>query len=272
MPVLTLDHRPQSLGEWVGGLWRHRGVLVALARQDFRVRYKRASLGVLWSVAVPLFQTTVMVFIFSRVGRFGSGGAFSYAGFVLAGMVPWLYASTSITSSTTTIVDGSSLTDKVWFPRAVLALVPPAANLVTLAISAVILVVALPIVGEPLRPRLLLIIPSAGLVVAFCVALGLLLGALYVYFRDLKFMVQAVMLAWFYVTPIVYPAGALRTAGPWLDFNPLTGIAGLFQHAAVGAPMPSHRALVVSLATTLVVLVVAVVTHRRHDRLFVDLL
>ena len=71
-------------------------LLLALAQKDFRVRYKRASLGVIWSVALPLFQSAVMVFIFSRVGRFGDDLGFSYAGFVLAGMVPWLYLSSSI--------------------------------------------------------------------------------------------------------------------------------------------------------------------------------
>ena len=113
VPVLTLDDRPASLREWLGSLWRHRVVLLALAGKDFRVRYKRASLGILWSVAVPLFQTAIMVFIFSRVGNFGTGSSYSYAGFVLAGMVPWLYVSTSIPSSTTAIVEGATLTDKV---------------------------------------------------------------------------------------------------------------------------------------------------------------
>lgn len=270
--TLTLDHRPERLREWLGGLWHHRSVLVALAGKDFRVRYKRASLGILWSVAVPLFQTAIMVFVFSRVGGFGTGSSYSYAGFVLAGMVPWLYVSTSIPSSTTAIVEGSTLTDKVWFPRAVLALVPAVANLVTLAISVAILVIALPVLGQPVTPRIVLLIPAVALVTVFCAAVGLLLGALYVYFRDLKFVVQAGILAWFYVTPIVYPASALRDAGPWLDFNPLTGIVGLFQHAAVGAAVPSQRALLVSLVTTVVVLVAAIATHRRHDRLFVDLL
>jgi ABC-type polysaccharide/polyol phosphate export permease len=80
------------------------------------------------------------------------------------------------------------------------------------------------------------------------------------------------VLVWLYVTPIVYPPAALRSAGRWLDFNPLTGVVGLFQRAAVDAPVPSTRALVVSVITTIVLAIVAVVGHRRHDRLFVDLL
>jgi ABC-type polysaccharide/polyol phosphate export permease len=271
-PVLQLDNGPEPLGGWLGGLWRNRGLLVALAQKDFRVRYKRASLGILWSVALPLFQSAVMVFIFSRVGRFGSGTEFSYAGFVLAGMVPWLYLSGSIATSTTSIVDASDLTDKIFFPRAVLPLVAPVSNLITLAISTVILFIAMPILSQPLSPRFLLVVPAAALLFAFTVSVGLVLSALYVYFRDVKFMVQAVLLIWLYVTPVVYPPEALKDAGTWLDFNPLTGIVGLFQRAAVDAPVPTARALIVSVVTTVVLLLVAIFAHRRHDRLFVDLL
>jgi len=270
--TLTLDSRPVSLAEWFRGLWRFRGVLVALSRKDFQVRYKRASLGVLWSVALPLFQSIVMVFIFSRVGGFGAGRTFSYAGFVLAGMVPWVFVSTSILASTTSIVDASGLTDKVWFPRAIVALVPPCANLLLLGTSAAILLAELPVVGAPLRPRLLLLIPASVLAVAFASAVGLLLAALYVYFRDLKFMVAAAVIVWLYLTPIVYPASSLHSAGPWLDFNPLTAIVSLFQTASVGSPAPSARALLVSVGVTAVLTVLAVAVHRRHDRLFVDLL
>jgi ABC-type polysaccharide/polyol phosphate export permease len=151
-------------------------------------------------------------------------------------------------------------------------LVPATANLVTLGISTVILLVALPIVGESYTANLLLLVPAAVLLVAFVASLGLVLSAAHAYFRDVKFMVAAGMLIWFYVTPVVYPPSSLGSAARWLDFNPLTGIVGLFQRAAVDAPVPSGRSLAVSIGTTLVLMVVAVFVHRRHDRLFVDLL
>jgi ABC-type polysaccharide/polyol phosphate export permease len=242
-PVLQFGSRPDPLSEWLGRLWSSRSLLASLASKEFRVRYKRAALGILWSVALPIFQSAVMVFIFSRIGHFGSGAHFNYAAYVLAGMVPWLYLSTSVASATTSIVDASDITEKIFFPRAVLPLVSPTANLFTLAISIIILVVALPIVGSPLEPRLLLVIPATVLLCAFTAGLGL-----------------------------VYPPSALKGAGPWLDFNPFTGIVGLFQRAAVGAPVPSARALIVSVVATTVIAILAVIGHRRHDRLFVDLL
>ena len=269
LPVLHLDKRPESFREWATGIYRHRGVLLELAKKDFRVRYKRASLGVLWAAAVPLLQSIVMAFVFSRVGAFGDT-EFSYAGFVLAGMAAFSYASLAVNAATTAIVENSGLTDKVWFPRALLALVPSVSNLVTLGISIVIVIVALPILGAPITLWLLLLIPASILLVTFVTGLGLVLSALYVYFRDVKFMVQAFMLIWFYVTPIVYPPSALQDAGRWLYLNPLTGIVGLFQRAAVDAPVPSGGAIVVSVVASIVLMVAGVLLHRRHDRLFVD--
>jgi lipopolysaccharide transport system permease protein len=135
-----------------------------------------------------------------------------------------------------------------------------------------ILLAELPLVGVTPTARLLLLVPAAALAVAFASSVGLVLAALYVYFRDLKFMVAAVILVWLYLTPIVYPASALGSAGRWLDFNPLTGIVALFQTAAVGSPGPSARAVLTSIGATAVLTVFAVAIHRRHDRLFVDLL
>ncbi len=270
--MLRMGQHPVSLREWTVGLWRFRGVLLALSRKDFQVRYKRAALGILWSVALPLLQSAVLVFVFSRVGRFGTGQSYSYGGFVLAGMVPWAYVSTSVGAATTSIVEAAGLTDKVWFPRAVLTLVPACSNLLSLAASMLILFVELPIVGAPLRIRLLLLLPAAALAFAFSSALGTVLGALYVYFRDLKFLVQAALLVWLYVTPIIYPLSVLGGAGRLLNLNPLTGIVGLFQAAAVGSPLPSRLALGVSIGSAFVLTGLAMAIHRHHDRLFVDLL
>jgi ABC-type polysaccharide/polyol phosphate export permease len=270
-PVLELDERPVPFGRWLSGLWGHRALLAALARQDFRSRYKRASLGLVWAVAVPVFQASVMVFVFSRVGKFATED-FSYGTYVLAGMVGWIYVSTSVMTATTSIVDATNLTEKVWFPRAVLALVPSATNLVGLAISLAVVLAAVPVLEGEYTLRLLLLAPAVALMIAFTSGLGLVLSAAYVYFRDVRFMIQAALLGWLYVTPIVYPPAALGGAERWLDFNPLTGITGLFQRAVVDAPVPSARAVAVSAVVTAVLVVAGALAHRRHDRLFVDLL
>ncbi|MEQ1787825.1 MAG: hypothetical protein ABL966_12290, partial [Acidimicrobiales bacterium] len=80
--VLELDGRPGRLGAWAGEMWAHRQVLRVLAVSDFHVRYKRATLGILWAVAVPLSQAAVLAVVFSRMVRVEIGGS-SYAAYVL---------------------------------------------------------------------------------------------------------------------------------------------------------------------------------------------
>jgi ABC-type polysaccharide/polyol phosphate export permease len=269
--VSTISPRPMTLATWAREMWGHREVLAALTRKDFQVRYKRATFGFLWAVAVPLLQATILALVFSRIGQFAHQ-SFSYPAYVLAGVLAWSYLATTVTASCTSIVDGASLTDKVWFPRAILAIVPTGANAVALVASVGALIVALPLFGEPLRLRLLLLFPAVLLLLAFTTALGLVLSALNVYFRDVRHLVAAGLLMWFYATPIMYPPTAIGDRGQWLDFNPATGVIALFQAAAVGSVTNPGRAITVAVIVTIALLAAGVSLQRRLDRLFVDLL
>jgi len=267
--VLEVGPQPTRLLPWFREFWAYREVLGILARKDFQTKYKRASFGIVWAVLLPMIQAAVFVVIFSRVGQFNHL-SFNYSAYVLAGVLSWSYFGTSGLAASTAIVDGSSLTDKVWFPRSLLALVPALSNLFGLATSMVLLIVALPIVGAHVTWRLVFLPVAIVLLLLFTAGFGLVTSALHVYFRDVKFIVQAALLVWFYVTPIVYPAHALHTIGPYLDFNPMTGIINLFQFAAAGPFGPLMRPILVSIGVTVVMLVIGIEVTRRHDRLFVD--
>lgn len=270
-PVLELGPEPARRREWLASLWAHRGVVMVLARKDFQARYKRTSLGVLWAGAVPLLQAVVLIFVFSHFVHAGRG--VSYAAYVLSGILAWSsYFAVVVPQGTTAIVDGSTLTDKLWFPRAILPLVPCVSNLVGLGIAVTILLIGAPILGASPSLHLLLLVPACGLMVAFTMALTMLLSALNVYFRDVKFIATAVLTVWLYATPVMYPRSAVGGLAAWLDFNPMTGIVSLFHVAVIGHDGSWGRALVVSLVVTAVLLVAAVEAQRRHDRLFADLL
>jgi lipopolysaccharide transport system permease protein len=241
-----------------------------LARKDFQVRYKRASLGVLWVVAVPLLQATVLVIVFSHLVKVRT--TVPFAPLVFAGTIAWSYFSLATPTAATSIVDGVGLTDKVWFPRALLAIVPCLANLVGFGVSAAALLVIAPLFGAPLTPWILVLVPATLLLTAFTVALGLVASALHVKFRDVRFLIVAALIVWFYLTPVVYPQSAVGHLGPWLDFNPMTGIVDLFHLAVLGQFENWHRAVIVTVVATVALFVAGMEAHRRYDRLFVDLL
>jgi lipopolysaccharide transport system permease protein len=270
-PVLDLGPEPVSRRQWIKSLWEHRGVLWVLARNDFQARYKRTSFGVLWAGAVPLLQALVLIFIFSQFIHAGTG--VSYGAFVLSGILVWSgYFATVVPQGTTAIVDQASLTDKLWFPRAILPLVPCVSNLVGLAIAVGIVLIAEPLLGVAPTAHLLLLVPACMLLVAFTIGLTMVLSALNVYFRDVKYIVTAAMTVWLYATPIMYPKSLVGDIGQWLDFNPMTGIISLFQAAVIGSDGSSGRAVMISVIATTILLLAAIEAHRRRDRLFADLL
>lgn len=269
-PVLQLDHRPERRRAWIADVWNHRDVLMWLARSDFQSRYKRASLGVLWSVAVPLLQAAVVVTVFSRFARFGDFEG--YPVYVLVGVTCWTYTLTCISGGSTAIVDGASIADKVWFPRAVLPLVHGLAAVPGFVISILIILVIAPLFDVTPEVRLLLLPVAVMLLYAFTNALVLVLAALHVYFRDVRFMVQAALLVWFWGTPIAYPQSFVGDLAPWLSLNPLTGVFALFRIAINGADYPWKGSVAVAVGMTLGLLAIAIEVHRRRDRLFIDLL
>lgn len=270
--VVTLTATPVPLSRWLRDLWGHREVILVLARKDFQVRYKRAVLGVLWAVLQPLLQALVMVAVFSRLLKNVTNAPYSYGAFVLAGVLAWSYLVSTLSVASTSIVDGSSLTEKVWFPRATLAIVPGLSNLVGLGASLMILMALMPFLGTRYSSDLALLGPAIVLLVAFVTAAGLCLSALHVYFRDVRYLVSASLLLWFYVTPVIYPGSLLGGASRWLELNPMTGVVGLFQRAIVGPGVPIGRPLVVSVLATFALGALGIAAQRRYDRLFVDLL
>lgn len=271
---MIVEPRAIARRGWLREVWSYRALLSILARSDFHTRYKRASFGVLWAVAVPAIQAAALAVVFSRFVPVG--GEFSYAAFAVSGVLAWAYFAPTLGVASTAIVEGSDLADKVWFPRALLVLVPCLANLPGLAISLAIFVAILPLLGESLGLHTLLLIPAGILMVVFTSSLSMVLSALHVYFRDVRYLVQASLLVLFYLTPIVYPQTAVGALGPWLDLNPLTGVANLFHWAAVGTPeawsSTAIRSIAIAVGATLALLVSAIEVHRRRDRLFVDLL
>ena len=269
--TLRLTDAPTTRRAWLADVRAHLPVLLTLARTDFRTRYKRAAFGVAWAVALPLVQAGVLAFVFSRVARFDLDAlGVGYGAYVVSGVVVYAYVSATLPAAVTGIVDHASLADKVWFPRAVLVLVPCLANAVGAAVAAVAAVAVAPALGGALGMRSLAVVAALALAGALTAVLGLVLGAEQVWFRDVRFLVQTALLVLVYLTPVIYPRAAL---GRWewiADANPLTGPVAL-AHVAIGVEgEPLVLPIAVSLGTIGVLAVVAVELHRRLDRLFVD--
>lgn len=184
-------------------LLRYRDLFGSLFRRDFQARYKGSALGVLWSLANPLLLMAVYVVVFSVLLRVGSS-LHDYALYVLVGVAAWVFFSTSLTLASRSMLDYAPLIRKTRFPRQLVALSAVATQLVTFGVMlAVLLVLAVVLVPES-RDTFLLAVPLAVPFVALTAGVALALASLNVVFRDVEHLVGALLLPWFFLTPVLY--------------------------------------------------------------------
>jgi lipopolysaccharide transport system permease protein len=268
-PVLELTGETTPLGALLRDLWRRRALLPMLAAKDFHARYRSASLGVLWSVFLPLLQGIVLAVVFSKIVKIRT--PYSYPVFVLSGMITWSYFTQSVSAGATAIVDNSSIAGKVYFPRLLLPAVPAMANLVSYGISSGVILLLLLVFREDIRPTLLLLPFAMVLVAAVAVAIGSIAAVAHVYFRDVRYIVQAVLMVGLYGTPIIYPLQRAGSAKWFLVFgNPMTGVVQLGRFSVFGAADAVGVAVLATLAWLAVLVVAALLLYRRYERIAVD--
>ncbi len=186
-------------------LYRYRELFSNLFRRDLQTRYKGSALGVLWSLINPLVLMGIYVLVFStlwRVPRVSGSGP--YALYLLVGITVWLFFSTSLTTAARSLVASAPLVRKVRFPRQLVPLSVVATQLVTYAAMLAVLIVANVIVIPETRETFLLSLPLSVLLIALVGGVSLAVACANVVFRDVEHLVGAILLPWFFLTPILY--------------------------------------------------------------------
>jgi lipopolysaccharide transport system permease protein len=269
VPQLRLVGSGTHPGALIGRAWAARELCVTLARKDFFVKYRRASFGILWAIALPAIQAVVMARVLGSVTNLSVP---HFVVFVFSGIVGWTYFAAAINSAATSIVDNAAMSSRIYFPRSILPIASALSNIFALAVTSVILLIVAASSSVDLGWKVLALVPAALLCILMTSALGLVLSALHVYFRDVTYLVQASLLVLFYLTPIFYPL--TRIHGVVRDLaliNPLTGVTQVFHWAVLPTP-DVMGALWSTFAWTAFLLVAGVGLHSRLDRSFADML
>lgn len=210
-------------------------LLFAFTQKEIKARYKNAVLGFLWIFLNPIIQMLVMGFVFSLIFRFNIR---DYYLFLFAGLLPWNFFSLSLTKTTPSIVYERSLIQKAAFPREIIPLSIVLSNffhiLITLVLFFVFLVATSK--GQILLPfNLLLITVNLFFLLLFTSGVSLITSSLNAYWRDINFFTQALVLIWFYATPILYPLSLIPQRFQSIFYlNPLSGIFATLQKAIIG--------------------------------------
>jgi ABC-type polysaccharide/polyol phosphate export permease len=212
----------------------HLFLLRELVRRDFQSRYAGSALGLAWSLVQPLWTLLLLTFVFSTVMKISPVGSRTghFAIFLFCGLLPWMALQEGVLRASTSITDNSSLVKKLRFPSEILVLSVVLSALLHEAIAGAIFLGVLAVLGELRWGGLPLLLLAVPLQIALTVGLGLLLGTLHVFFRDVAQVLGMILMGWFYLTPIVYPASLVpERFQAWIELNPLTALVGLYRQA-----------------------------------------
>ena len=183
-------------------LFGYRDLLRNLVARDLKVRYKNSVLGIVWSLLNPLGMMVVFTVVFTILIPNNSIERFPI--FVLCGLLPWNWFSGSVVGSIYSVVGSSALVKKVYFPREILPISTVLSNLVHFLIALIVLFGMMIVTGTPLTVWALILPLVIAIQLIFSLGLAFFLSAINVYYRDAAQIMDVLMLAWFFLTPVVY--------------------------------------------------------------------
>ena len=243
-------------------LFRYRELFASLFQRDLRAKYKGSALGLVWTLALPLTLMLVYLVVFSVMWKASATDVDHYWLFLLCGLPPWVFFSSSLQSSARSLVENAGLIRKVRFPRQLVPLSIVATQLVAFVVMTAIVFVLSLIVLPEARSTAWLSIPIAAVIVLFVSGLSLAVASGNAIYRDIEFVVTALLLPLFFLTPILYSVDKLPGAHghPWLvDLiqwgNPLTPVIECFRAPLFQGEVPSTANLVYLVVETVVALV-----------------
>ena len=227
-------------------IFRYRGLLATLTSRELKARYRGSVLGFFWSLANPLMLLAVYTFVFSIVFKPDTRGSMSpYALFLVSGLFPWVWVSSSALEGSMSLLANSGLIRKAVFPAELLPMVSVFQNLVHLLFALPIVIVALVagrLLGYPVGGTAVFALPAI-LLLHLPMVSGLALGtsALTVHFKDVRDLLANFLTLMFFLTPILYSLDTIRHLAPvwWaVRLNPFTPFTLAYQDVLVRGQFP----------------------------------
>lgn len=227
----------------IRALWAYRGFIFGSVKREFQSKYRNSLLGAAWNIINPLAMIVVYTVIFAEVMRAklpGVDGIFAYSIYLCAGVLTWGLFTEMVGRSQTMFLDNANLLKKISFPRITLPIIVVANAALNFAIVFGLFLAFLVISGNFPGWVIVAIFPILALQIAFAMGLGMVLGVLNVFFRDVGQFFGIFLQFWFWLTPIVYPAGILPDAiKPYMDINPMAPLIAAYQGILVNQQWPN---------------------------------
>jgi len=256
---------------WLREFWHYRELFYFLVWREVKIRYKQTVLGGAWAIIQPFFTMVVFTLFFGWLAKMPSDDM-PYPIFSYSALLPWTYFSVVLANAGNSLVANANLITKVYFPRVAIPTAAVLSGLLDFAIASVVLLGMMayyrvqPSWGLLLWPAL--VVP----VVLLALGLGMILAALNVRYRDIKYVIPFGIQLWLFLTPIIYPTSMIpERFRVWSALNPLSGIIEAFRASLLPTRQVDWQSLGISAAMTLCIFVLGTAYFRKTERTLADI-
>jgi ABC-2 type transport system permease protein len=248
-------------------IYDYRELIWALAMKELRVRYKRSVLGFVWALLNPLLMMIVLTLVFGTIMRFSID---HYAIFLLSMLLPWTFFTQALTYSVESVVGNADLLKKVHIAKVVFPVAAVVSNIVNFLLSLIPLALLVLVLRFPLHwTWIYLPVPMLGLFL-FTLGTSLFLAAINVFFRDISHIIQIILSAWFYFSPIIYSLDFIPAKHRWLfKLNPMLYVLNGFRLSIYYGLLPQRTSVAMSLACGVAAVLIGYGVFRRYQESFV---
>lgn len=228
-------------------LWAYRGFILGSIKREFQLKYRNSLFGGIWAVLNPLAMIFVYTLVFSRVMNAklpGVDGTFSYSIYLCSGVLTWNFFAEIIGRSQNMFLENAGILKKLAFPRLCLPAVVVGTALLNFAIIFSLFSIFLLLTDSFPGIVYLAVFPLIAILIMFASGLGMILGVLNVFFRDVGHFFGIFLQFWFWLTPVIYPITIIPNGfRSFIEWNPMTPIIGGFQAILVQGKHPDWQSL-----------------------------
>jgi lipopolysaccharide transport system permease protein len=249
-----------------------RGLLWAWMQREVRVRYKQAALGIGWAIVQPFSLMVIFTVIFGYIIKVPTGGI-PYPIFSFCALLPWTFFASSISFGSNSLVNNMNLVTKIYFPREILPLASIGAAFLDYLIGFGVFILFMLFYQARFYPTLLLLPILLIIQIALTIGVGLILSALTVFYRDIRFVVPLLLQVWMYLCPIVYPIDLVPPKFLSLYMlNPMASLIDSYRRITLLGQLPQWNYLALGTAVSLIILIIGYTFFRRVESKFADLI
>lgn len=249
-------------------LYKYRELLKTSVKKEIRGKYKGSFLGVLWSFVNPLLTVLVYAIVFPFILKNTQP---HYVTFLIIGILPWTWFTTSISGGTACIVNNGGIIKKVYFPREILPISIVTSGLINYLISCIIIIIFVLFSGIGLS-KYILFLPII-LIIQFVLQLGLLFisSSIDVYIRDAEYIINFFVNMLFYATPILYSSDLFPKKFSWiLNLNPFTSIINGYRAIFYYKTLPNLENLFFVFLFSVIVLLIGYAVFKKLEKGFAE--